>query len=351
MRRALHTLLAAALALGATLPARAGVGMTQLAGLDGDGPVTVFYPTAAPDTTLQRGPYTLQLAPDAAPDPGNRHLVVVSHGSGAIPWVQSDIARALVEAGFTVALPEHQGDNARDPSHPGPPSWLRRPAEVSRTIDAMQADARWAGMLDLQHVGVWGMSAGGHTALSIAGGVWSPARFRDHCLAHLQDDWPACAPLWMGRRPDDTGSSLRAAVLGLGLRLLFDDATPQQHVDPRIAAVVAGVPAAADFDPASLATPRVPLALVTAQRDAWLNPALHAGPILAACLPRCTWLADLAGGGHGALLSPLPPLDGLPATLRGLIADPPGFDRAAELPAVHAKIVGFFRRHLLDTPR
>jgi hypothetical protein len=66
--------------------------------------------------------------------------------------------------------------------------------------------------------------------------------------------------------------------------------------------------------------------------------------VLAACRS-CEHLADFPDGGHGALLSPSPPgLDGL---LGRMLNDPPGFDRAKEVPAVHAEIVDWFRWRLL----
>jgi hypothetical protein len=52
----------------------------------------------------------------------------------------------------------------------------------------------------------------------------------------------------------------------------------------------------------------------------------------------------LPTGGHGALLSPMPP--GLSGILGDLLNDPPGFDRA-ELPEVDQKIAAFFRKRLL----
>jgi len=106
--------------------AQAGVGLTELPGLDGDGPVTVFYPSSAPDQPLQRGPYALQLAPGGAPMRGNGRLVVMSHGSGGAPWVHSDLAKKLVDAGFVVAFPEHLGDNFRSMRDAGPVSWRTR---------------------------------------------------------------------------------------------------------------------------------------------------------------------------------------------------------------------------------
>ena len=164
------------LAAAIATPTHAGMGQGQLPGIQGDGPVTLFYPTAEADQVVRRGPFTLQLAPGAEPARGNGRLVVLSHGSGGAPWVHTDLARALVQAGYVVAMPEHRGDNSRDTSEPGPVSWKLRPLEVSRAIDAVGASPRLAPLLALDRVGVAGQSAGGHTALSLAGGVWSPAQ-------------------------------------------------------------------------------------------------------------------------------------------------------------------------------
>ena len=266
---------------------------------------------------------------------------MLSHGSGGSPWVHHDLARSLVEAGFVVALPQHRGDNHLDYSGAGPDSWARRPAEVSRTIDALGRDARFAPLLALDRVGVWGGSAGGHTALSLAGGSWSPARFQRHCDAHLDEDFPGCAGLFT-RLTGGWADGLKRWAVRSVLRWKFDDAAPKTHEDPRIAAVVAMVPLASDFDPASLAKPRVPLALVTARQDRWLPPRWHSDRVLQACLS-CTHLADLPTAGHGAMLSPLPPdMTGL---VGDLLNDPPGFDRKA-LPAVDRQVAAFFARHL-----
>ena len=82
-----------ALAAAATpLATRAGTGAMQLPATGGDGPVTVFYPTDAPDHWARRGPFTLPLAEQAAPVRGNGRLAVMSHGSGGTPWVHSDLA-------------------------------------------------------------------------------------------------------------------------------------------------------------------------------------------------------------------------------------------------------------------
>lgn len=343
-RRLRAVLAGLGVALTASL-AHAGLGLTQLQGLAGDGPVTVFYPSAAEEQPVKRGVFAFRLAVDAAPHRGNGRLVVISHGSGGAPWVHVDLARLLVDAGFTVALPEHLHDNNKDQSEPGPVSWARRPLEVSRAIDAVAADPRFAPLLAFERVGVFGGSAGGHTALSLAGGRWSPGNFRRHCEAHIADDFSSCVGYVTRLRGDWLDGPKKAVALGV-IRQRFDDDTWHTHTDPRIAVAVAAVPFAADFDMASFAQLRVPLGLVMAGRDINQVPRFHVGAVRAAC-PGCDVLADLPEAGHGVMLSPLPP----PEVMRGIAwelnSDPPGFDRATTVPALNAAITQYFRRHLL----
>lgn len=305
-----------------------------------------FYPTLAAESPQQRGPFTLSWAADARPAPatGKRRLIVISHGSGGVSWVHADLARALVQRGFVVVVPQHAGDSLGDDAEPGPDSWKQRPAEVSRAIDVALAMPLFLDTLEPNRIGVFGGSAGGHTALSMAGGVWSPARFRDHCLANIEADFSSC----VGFSTLLTGGLLDGAKLWLAKRVIasrFSDETPQAHHDPRVKAVVAMVPFAADFDPASLATPRVPLGLVTAVKDVNQVPRFHIEAIKAACLPRCTDLLTLPEAGHGAMLSPLPPFE--PGSIaHRLQADPPGFDRATTVPLINARIADFFVQQL-----
>ena len=342
MQRTFHALLAAALA-ACSLLAQASVGLAELPGNDGDGPITVFYPSSSDATDVKRGPFTLQAAWQGNPQRGNSRLIVLSHGSGGAPWPQSDLARYLVQQGFTVAMPEHAGDNWHDMGKIGPPSWKLRPLEVSRAIDAVGRDARFAPLLDLNRVGVFGMSAGGHTALTLAGGRWSPAKLLEHCETHLAQDFAACT----GGAAELKGNGLDGIKKTVAMFLirwhLRGDPQWYGHTDPRIRAAVAGVPMAADFDLQTLATPPIPLGLIQAEKDLWLVPPFHSGVVMAAC-KTCETLASLPMGGHGALLSPLPP--DLSPRIDRLLADPPGFKRA-ELPVLYQRIADFFERHLL----
>ena len=319
------------------------MGHIELRQADG-GTTTVFYPTEAAEAPVRRGLFRLSWAEQAEPRGGNGRLVVVSHGSGGSPWVHTDLARVLVERGFTVALPQHAGDNHQDASEPGPTSWARRPIEVSQAIDRVAADGRLAPHLRLDAVGVFGGSAGGHTALSLAGGQWSPSRFRDHCLRYIEQDFSSCVGFVTLRR-DDGLDAIKTWAARLVIRLRFSDDTMQRHTDPRIGAVVAMVPFAADFDPESLRRPVVPLGLVMAEQDVNQVPRFHVEAVGSACASHCELLMRLTHGGHGAMLSPLPPLEPGSVAER-LLGDPPRFDPAAELPPLHAAVAEFFVQRL-----
>jgi predicted dienelactone hydrolase len=339
-RAFLRYLLAGVLAIGG-VEANAGVGLAQVPGLEGDGPVTVFYPSSGHAAMVERGPFRFLLAENGAPVRGNGRLVVLSHGSGGSPWLHAHLAQRLVEAGFTVAVPEHQGDNWHDMSRRGLASWKRRPAEVSRAIDALARDPRFDPLLSLDRVGVYGVSAGGHTALTLAGGRWSPSVLLKHCERHLSQDFHTCVGLTSRLRGDLLDGTRKLVALNL-LRYHLSDRTWYSHRDPRIQAAVADVPFAAGFDLESLANPPVPLGIVVAGQDAWLTPRFHSRAVLRACAA-CELVAELPAAGHASLLSPQPPrLTGLAGEL---LSDPPGFDRSA-VPSAHAAIVGFFNRRL-----
>ncbi|MFO1213377.1 MAG: dienelactone hydrolase [Burkholderiaceae bacterium] len=339
---ALRSMLWALLALLAAA-AQAATGLAEIRRQQGQELVAVFYPTEAEGPPVQRWQFSLPLVEQAPPARGNGRLVIVSHGSPSNPWVNADLAIALTQAGFIVAAPWHQRDNSSDSSDAGPVSWKRRPHEVSAAIDAVMADPRFAPLLAADRVGAYGMSAGGLTMLALAGGRWSPAKLQEHCLAHLEEDFVTCVGPTTTSLNGDSLDRIKLSLARWVIGWKLDDPTSYGHTDARIAAVVAGVPHAAAFDLKSLATPRVPLGLITARKDVWLVPRFHGLAVVGVCTG-CEWLADLAEGGHGALVSPQPRREG---RIADLVDDPAGFDRATEVPATNARIVDFFKRHLL----
>jgi predicted dienelactone hydrolase len=354
-----HRLSGAALALALAGPAAAQVGMERLdlPGL----PVTLVYPSNDKASLQQFGPFGIEVAPGAALAPGAaRRLVVLSHGSGGSPLADHALAATLARAGFVVAQPLHAGDNALDFSQAGPVAWQRRPDEVRRVIDALADHPSWRSRLQLDRVGVHGMSAGGVSALALAGAQWRLADMLRHCAARGDDDpgfcfYGALDPASQAERrsgfermhgvPDSALPP--AATAAHGGRTPPADATGfDPRPDPRVAAVTLAVPVAAIFGADSLARIRVPLGVVGADRDTLLLPAWHSDHVLRNC-KRCTPLATLRGAGHFDALAPWPAAlaEAVAATqVRGGRPEP-GFDALQRQQAFEA-IAAFHRQHL-----
>ena len=339
----------------ASVSATAAVGLARLT--VGDLPVTLVYPTEAAEAPLAIGPFSLSVALDAPPTPGMRRLIVMSHGTGGSAVSDHALAATLARAGFVVAQPEHAGDNFQDTSRAGPPSWMTRPVEVSRVIDALASHPAWGLRLQLDRVGVHGMSAGGMTALSLAGAQWRLLDLVRHCLAHADEDPGFCftglqsAQAQAERRASfERARGVADGFLPAELRVVHGGRSPADSADPRpdprVAAITLAVPLAAVFSAESLARIRVPVGVVRAGRDRWLQPAFHTDHVLRNC-SRCTLLADLPGAGHTDLLAPWPE-----AVARGVAAQQPwggspevGFD-GRERDAAFQKIAEFFDRQL-----
>ena len=347
-----------ALCVGARAQTNVAVGMAQLQ--VGDLPVTLVYPTLQAARSINMGPFLLQVAPDATPQPGLHRLVVMSHGTGGSAQSDHSLAATLARAGFVVAQPLHAGDNYRDASRAGPEAWHTRPQEISRVIDALAVHPTWQPLLQLDKVGVHGMSAGGATALSLAGAQWRVLNLVQHCLADADADLGFC---FNGLADPKAQAERRAvfeaargapeAVLPANLKVVHGGLTPdvaagrlEVRPDPRVAAVTLAVPVSAIFTAESLARIRVPVGLVTAGRDTQLLPAFHSDHVLRHCTT-CTRLADLKGAGHMDLLSPWP--EAVAKTAGAMQArggyPEPGFE-ARERDAAFEAIARFFARQL-----
>lgn len=354
LRGALARLLCGLLLCGA---AQAQVGLATLN--VGDLPVTLVYPTAQVAQPVAFGPFVLTVARDAAPLPGVRRLVVMSHGTGGSPLSDHALAATLARAGFVVAQPLHAGDNYLDASRAGPASWDSRPQEVTRVIDALARHPQWQPLLALDRVGVHGMSAGGVTALALAGAQWRLLDLVRHCQAQGDADAGFCfnglvdpaaraarqASYTLSRGvPEAFLPAMVAAVHGGRSPSAGGD---EVRTDPRVAAVTVAVPVAAMFTTESLARLRVPVGVVSADQDTLLRPAFHAARLLRDC-PACTLLAELRGAAHMDLVSPWPAsVARSTAAVQTIGALPaPGFD-ARQRDAAFAGIAAFYQRELV----
>lgn len=338
--------------------AQAQVGLSTLT--VGDLPVTLVYPSAQVARPVAFGPFELTVALDATPLPGVRRLVVLSHGTGGSTSADHDLAATLARAGFVVAQPLHAGDNHRDASRAGPSAWETRPQEVTRVIDALARHPQWQPVLALDKVGVHGMSAGGVTALSLAGAQWRLLDLLRHCQAQADAgfcfnglaDGPARAARQASydstRGVPETFLPAMVTAMhgGRSPAARGDDPRPDPRPDPRVAAVTVAVPVAAMFTADSLARVRVPVGVVGADQDTMLLPDFHWRRLLRDC-PACTLLAELRGAAHMDLVSPWPAAVARSTvttqTIGGLQA--PGFD-ARQRDAAFAAVAAFYRREL-----
>ena len=350
------SLTALAVGLGASAAAQAQVGMSSWHVQAR--PVTLIYPTQAVSRLQSFGPFTIDVALNAAPVERRQRLIVISHGTGGSAIADHALAAALARAGFVVAQPQHEGDNWQDTRLAGPESFQRRPQEVIQVIDALAKDPKWSARLDLSQVGVHGMSAGGVTGISLAGGQWRMLNLVRHCQTHLKADESFC---FQGAKDGAARAERQAGydraryvpefLLPAELKKLHGGRTPAKdsaevRPDPRIASITLAVPLANIFSAESLARIRVPVGVVSAQRDEVLVPRFHSDHLLANC-KACTRLADLPGAGHFDVLWPWPePVAREVAALQVRGGAPvPGFD-PRQREAAHAKIVAFHRQHL-----
>ncbi|MDP1688351.1 dienelactone hydrolase [Hydrogenophaga sp.] len=345
--------------LGLAGPAFSQVGMTPFQ--VGNIPVTLTYPTAAVSKPTAMGPFNIDVALNAPPREGPHRLVVISHGTGGSALPDHALARSLVLAGFVVAQPLHQGDNFKDTSRAGPEAFETRPNEVRQTIDALAASPVWGPRLRLDRVGVHGMSAGGVTALSLAGAQWRVLNLIRHCNSHPEDEAfcfnGALKPEQRAEREARFARARNVPTFFLpdDVKALHGgrsptDQKPDPRPDPRIAAVTLAVPVAAPFTPESLARVRIPVGVVRAQQDQVLLPQWHTDHVLRH-VASSEVLADLPGAGHFDVLWPWPEAvarETAALQIRGGLPNP-AFDAGLRAQA-HAKITRFHLQHLGPTP-
>ena len=302
----------------------------------GPAPTTValFYPTAAPARSLTMGPWQATVAPGALPSQGQlKGLILISHGNGGSELNHHDLATRLAKDGYLVAAVRHAGDNWEDHALIASGHYLtERPRQVSRVLDALLASPEWGPRIPAGHIGAVGHSAGGYTVLALAGAQVEPGRSVQHCRT-VQDDAGYCA---LAKGAEVPSASDKPVVP-------VADAAPSASdtvsvTDPRIRAVVALAPMAVLFSPASLAAIKVPVRIMTAERDSVLNGKYHGGYV-AAQLPSAQ-ATIAAGAGHFAFMAQ--PGFPMPSASGDAAANPPGFDRQAFLPVLGDQVASFF---------
>jgi predicted dienelactone hydrolase len=284
--------------------------------------VAIWYPSGDKTVDNQIGPFDMVVALNGAVS-GSRHpLIVMSHGTGGMALNSYDTAIALAEAGFVVAAVTHTGDNYRDQSTAFTrQDFVDRARHVGRVIDFMLSAWAEHGSIDPARIGVFGHSAGGTTALIVAGGIADMNRVGTFCRTST-DDW-GCQ---QARQRGPISETASAPVAG---------------PDARIKAIVVAAPALAiAFQPAGLAAVKLPVQLWVGAQDEIIRD----GSSIRSLLPKRPDYHLVAHGGHFAYLSPCSEI--LERAAPDICKNPKGFDRAAFLRAFHRSMIAFYRQHL-----
>jgi predicted dienelactone hydrolase len=319
--------LIAYLALSATRPAHP-VGFQQVTAADPGHPpiaVTIFYPTTQTPSLVWLGSSFAHIAPNATITDGRHPMVVVSHGTGGAPTSHLDTDIALVEAGYVVAAPLHNGDNYSDDSEVGTSDWfVDRARQIVRVADFMLDHWKSRDRLDPKRVGLFGFSAGGTTALIVIGGTPDLSRIAPLCKTHPE---------------------FVCQLMKSGVAMRIPAATEWAH-DPRVAAAVVVAPGFGfTFEPNGLSSVHVPVQLWEGSADVSLPLATNAGAVRR-LLPDPPEFHLVENASHFSFLKPCDALEHL--LLPMICKDPRGFDRKAFHKQFDASVVAFFNKSLRE---
>jgi predicted dienelactone hydrolase len=250
-------------------------------------------------------------------------LVVISHGKTGWFGAYHDTAEALADAGLVVAAINHPGDNAFEASRTVASNAITRPTDIKRLIDFMLEAWPDASKINRERVGFFGHSAGGYTGLVIAGGRPDFQRAEDLCAKGLQPGSPPCEQFRNIGLPEQAPIS-----------------------DPRVKAVVIADPGGTIFfGPDDLKEVKVPIQL-------WSSALGGAGVTVEFVanvnrrLPSKTDYHIVPNAGHWSFLAPCKS-ELARATARACM-DAPGFDRVAFHKSLHAEMIAFFGRYLVE---
>lgn len=262
-----------------------------------------FYPSTDDEVHSRIGVYDLDASEDAKIAIGHYPLLVLSHGNVGTPLALHDLITALARKGFVVVAVLHPGDNFKDHSRTGTLSNLYgRPMQISAAISAVLDENSLSAYVDADQVGVIGYSAGGETALILAGAEPDLNRLRRYCQ----------------ERPDDHDACTTQGEL-IADR---DDLLPV--ADPRVRALLLMAPLSLMFGRDTLAQVHVPVLLYSGEGDKTVFPDKNA-EALARKLPVAPEFNLIPGAGHFVFLAPCS--DEQRATMAWACTDADGVDR------------------------
>ena len=262
-----------------------------------------FYPSREAEGLTKLGSYEVEATEGAKVAMGRYPLLMLSHGNTGTPLALHDLATSLARKGFVVVAVLHPGDNYKDHSRLGTLSNLYgRPMQISAAISATLADPELSPYVHDEQVGVIGYSAGGETALILAGAQPDLDRLRRYCQ----------------ERPEDRDACTTKGEL-IADR---DDLVPA--ADSRVHALLLMAPLSLMFGRQTLADVHVPVLLYSGENDKLVFPDKNADA-LARKLPVEPEFKVIPGAGHFVFMAPCN--DEQMAAMPGLCTDAQGVDR------------------------
>jgi predicted dienelactone hydrolase len=203
-------------------------------------------------------------------------IVLLSHGSTSVNLSLGWLAAYLAEHGYIAAAVNHHGNTGAE----GPPlsqgfmaPW-ERAADLSALLDQMLADPKFGAHIDKSRVFAAGHSAGGATAIMVAGGQFSGEEIAKFCSSPTTARDASCEPRELIEKAIAELEQLRKHDPAVQASLAR---AKRSYRDERIRAVVAMAPAVGPaFTEATLHAIVTPVFIVTAQEDAVTPPATNA---------------------------------------------------------------------------
>lgn len=284
-------------------------------------PVAVVYPTHIPAEPVNFGPFRMELSIGSIIAEGTFPLVIISHGSSGSNLGHRSIAFALVKQGFIVAMPLHPEDNYKNNSAQGSVNnWKNRPQHIRSAIDSLLLNPALAPSIDVDKVAVIGHSAGGYTALAVAGGVADTRHIIELCESSPQVSAPFCGLV--------KGQQLMSVKI-------------ENQRDARVKALVLMAPVGILFkSKEALAAVSIPTLLLRAEKDSELIEP-YQSDVIAQNFKNKEILSyqTIENAGHFSFITPFP--DAIKSEIGIVAQDPEGFDRKAFHEALGKQIASY----------
>ena len=117
-----------------------------------------------------------------APHTGDRYpMILISHGAGGNAGQFGWIAATLAEAGYVVVVPDHPGTTSRNASAQAAVRVWERPKDITAVINEVTGNPEAYPFIDTTQIATLGFSAGGYTAIALAGARVDPDALQTFC--------------------------------------------------------------------------------------------------------------------------------------------------------------------------